>query len=546
MILCERGIRTFETYTRNTLDLAAVPLVHHLTHLPVIVDPSHATGKRWLVTPLAIGGVAVGRRRRHGRGPSATPTTALSDAEQQLTLDQFRDDDGRARAGPRAWSASRRRQPDRRRVRRHGGGLVEALSAMTAPDPMSPSITRRRAAARRLRLPGDKSISHRALMLARLAAGESRIEARRRRRGRALDGRRSSGRSGRPSSGSASDGRTVDYRVVSPGADGLRDPAATLDCGNSGTSLRLIAGMLAGPALHEHAGRRRFVASASGRSYHRTAASDGRDARRPAERLPPAADSDRSIAARGHRPCDAGTQRAGEVGGPAGRASGGRPDDGHARPSRRAITPSGCSGHAASPVERDGGRPTGRVELDGARRAAVQAIDERVPGDVVRGRVLARRAGSIHPDAELVLHDVGVNPTRRAVIDLLRRMGADIEETAGPAAGGRAASASRSRTSCVRSAALHGDRYRPRRRRRGDRRDPGPVPGRGAWPTGTTTIRGAGELRHKESDRIAGIAAGLARARRATSRSTATTSGSTAARACAGPPPTASTTTAWR
>src|SRR3990170_2483274 len=51
VILCERGIRTFETYTRNTLDLAAVPLLHHLTHLPVIVDPSHATGKRWLLKP---------------------------------------------------------------------------------------------------------------------------------------------------------------------------------------------------------------------------------------------------------------------------------------------------------------------------------------------------------------------------------------------------------------------------------------------------------------------------------------------------------------
>jgi len=58
VILCERGIRTFETYTRNTIDLSAVPLLHHLTHLPVIVDPSHATGKRWLVAPLAMGGVA--------------------------------------------------------------------------------------------------------------------------------------------------------------------------------------------------------------------------------------------------------------------------------------------------------------------------------------------------------------------------------------------------------------------------------------------------------------------------------------------------------
>ena len=90
VILCERGIRTFETYTRNTMDLAAVPLVHHLTHLPVIVDPSHATGKRWLVKPLAIGGVAVGADgvmvEVHPR-----PEEALSDAEQQLTIAQFED-----------------------------------------------------------------------------------------------------------------------------------------------------------------------------------------------------------------------------------------------------------------------------------------------------------------------------------------------------------------------------------------------------------------------------------------------------------------------
>jgi 3-deoxy-7-phosphoheptulonate synthase len=88
IILCERGIRTFETTTRNTLDLTAVPLMHHLTHLPVIVDPSHATGKRWLVKPLAIGGVAVGADgimvEVHPR-----PDEALSDAEQQLDFPMF-------------------------------------------------------------------------------------------------------------------------------------------------------------------------------------------------------------------------------------------------------------------------------------------------------------------------------------------------------------------------------------------------------------------------------------------------------------------------
>ncbi|HCQ75051.1 MAG TPA: 3-deoxy-7-phosphoheptulonate synthase, partial [Clostridiales bacterium] len=60
VILCERGIRTFDDYTRNTLDLAVVPMLHELTHLPVIVDPSHATGVARLVRPMALAGVAAG------------------------------------------------------------------------------------------------------------------------------------------------------------------------------------------------------------------------------------------------------------------------------------------------------------------------------------------------------------------------------------------------------------------------------------------------------------------------------------------------------
>jgi 3-deoxy-7-phosphoheptulonate synthase len=90
VILCERGIRTFETYTRNTLDLTAVPLLHHLSHLPVVVDPSHATGKRWLVKPMALAGVAAGADgimvEVHPR-----PDEALSDGDQSITPDQFRD-----------------------------------------------------------------------------------------------------------------------------------------------------------------------------------------------------------------------------------------------------------------------------------------------------------------------------------------------------------------------------------------------------------------------------------------------------------------------
>jgi len=88
VILCERGIRTFETAYRNTLDVTAVPLVHQLTHLPVWIDPSHAAGKRWLVTPLALAGTAAGADglliEVHPR-----PVEALSDGDQSVTPAQF-------------------------------------------------------------------------------------------------------------------------------------------------------------------------------------------------------------------------------------------------------------------------------------------------------------------------------------------------------------------------------------------------------------------------------------------------------------------------
>src|SRR5664280_2254911 len=90
VILCERGIRTFETYTRNTLDLTAVPLLHHLTHLPVIVDPSHATGKRWLVRPMALAAVAAGADGIMVE-VHPNPDQAMSDGEQSLTFEQFAD-----------------------------------------------------------------------------------------------------------------------------------------------------------------------------------------------------------------------------------------------------------------------------------------------------------------------------------------------------------------------------------------------------------------------------------------------------------------------
>ncbi|NLM83939.1 MAG: 3-deoxy-7-phosphoheptulonate synthase [Clostridiales bacterium] len=90
VILCERGIRTFETYTRNTLDLSAVPLLHELTHLPVIVDPSHATGQARLVRPMALAAAAAGADglmiEVHNN-----PLCALCDGPQSLTPEQFAD-----------------------------------------------------------------------------------------------------------------------------------------------------------------------------------------------------------------------------------------------------------------------------------------------------------------------------------------------------------------------------------------------------------------------------------------------------------------------
>jgi 3-deoxy-7-phosphoheptulonate synthase len=88
VILCERGIRTFETYTRNTLDLSTVPIIKHLTHLPIIVDPSHGTGKwRW-VAPMAQAAVAAGADGLMIE-VHPNPKEAWSDGAQSLTPDNF-------------------------------------------------------------------------------------------------------------------------------------------------------------------------------------------------------------------------------------------------------------------------------------------------------------------------------------------------------------------------------------------------------------------------------------------------------------------------
>ena len=90
VVLCERGIRTFETATRNTLDISAVPVVKNMSHLPIIVDPSHAAGKTQYILPLSKAAIAAGADgliiEVH-----PNPKCALSDASQQLTPQDFDD-----------------------------------------------------------------------------------------------------------------------------------------------------------------------------------------------------------------------------------------------------------------------------------------------------------------------------------------------------------------------------------------------------------------------------------------------------------------------
>ena len=360
-----------------------------------------------------------------------------------------------------------------------------------------------------LRLPGDKSISHRALLLATLARGSSWITG----AGDGADVRSTAaimGALGANIEREGEDGGTVGYRIDSPGADGLTQPIATLDCGNSGTSLRLIAGMVAGLPMTcvldgDASLRRRPVARIIEPLRRMGAELHARND----DSLPP-------LTVVGRTPL-----RAVDVTTPvpsaqvksaillaALRAEG-----------RTTVRERVATRDHTERMLRARGVPVDRVadpdegvawSVEGG--VTVQAIHQQVPGDV-SAAAFWLVAGSIHPDAELTLRDVGVNPTRRAVIDLLRAMGADIEERAIDDATTDAAvdddAGEPMADLVVRSSDLHAIDIGPADVAAAI--DEIPVLCLAATQArGTTTIRGAGELRHKESDRIAGIAAGLA------------------------------------
>ena len=354
-----------------------------------------------------------------------------------------------------------------------------------------------------LRLPGDKSISHRALILATLANGSSRISG----SSDGADVRSTAGAMralGATVEGSPeSVGRNVAYRVVSPGADGLREPLETIDCGNSGTSLRLIAGVVAGLPIRcvldgDDSLRRRPVARIIEPLRRMGAVLHGRRD----DTLPP-------LTVVGHTPLQ-GLDYTTPV--PSAQVKSavllaGLRGEGRTTVRERVATRDHTERMLRArgvPVERSATDDGVAWTLEGGLR--VEAIDQVVPADV-SAAAFWLVAGAVHPDAELTLRDVGVNPTRRAIVDLLREMGADIDErpvgrTADPEVGEPIADLT------VRSSELRAIDLGP-----GDVAaaiDEIPVLCLAATQArGTTTIRGAGELRHKESDRIAGIAAGL-------------------------------------
>ncbi|HXG25681.1 MAG TPA: 3-phosphoshikimate 1-carboxyvinyltransferase [Candidatus Binatia bacterium] len=383
--------------------------------------------------------------------------------------------------------------------------LVSRLPLVRSRDALPVDVLPALRLGGKLTLPGDKSISHRALMLALLAEGETRITG----AGDGEDVRSTAGivtalgadvlRTRRPD-------RNVDYVVVSRGARRVRF-AGDLWCGNSGTTMRLVAGILAGLDVNANLDG---DASLERRPMSRVveplrAMGADIEAGQP--------DGTGGLAVTGPRPLRAidwttpvaSAQVKSSILLAALAAQGTTvvrqpvPTRDH---TERMLRARGVP--VRSRVEADG---SSTVELDGP--ATVRAVDQVVPGDP-SAAAFWLVAGSIHPDAELRIRGVGVNPTRRAAIDLLRRMGASIEEDGVGAEGDGDGVGEPIADLVVRSAALEGIEVSPAETAAAI--DEIPVLCLAATQArGRSVIRGAGELRHKESDRIAGIVDGLGR-----------------------------------
>jgi 3-phosphoshikimate 1-carboxyvinyltransferase len=358
------------------------------------------------------------------------------------------------------------------------------------------------------RLPGDKSISHRALILAALAEGESAITG-------AGDGRDVQATAavlealGATVDRARDDGLNVDYRVVSPGADGLHEAAGVLDCRNSGTSLRLISGVLASlPFFSVLDGDASLRSRPVARIIEPLRSMGAALYARRSDTLPPLVVIGRPRL----RAVDFTTRvPSAQVKSAillAGLRAEGRTTVRESVATRdhteRMLRSRGIEVRR-EPATSSGGGPV-TWSLEGGAR--LRPVDELVPADP-SAAAFWLVAAAIHPDAELTLRAVGVNPTRRAAIDFLVRMGARIEESrAGAPAPMDPASGEPLADLTVRSSELHAIDLGPDEVAMAV--DEIPILCLAASQArGRTTIRGAGELRNKESDRIAGIASGL-------------------------------------
>ncbi|MFH0750558.1 MAG: 3-phosphoshikimate 1-carboxyvinyltransferase [Chloroflexota bacterium] len=355
-----------------------------------------------------------------------------------------------------------------------------------------------------VRPPGDKSVSHRALLLALLAEGESQISG-------AGDGRDVRATAGDAAALGATverlgdDPRAVDYRVVSPGRAGLREPAGILDCQNSGTTLRLTAGILAGlPWFAVLDGDGSLRARPMGRVAAPLTEMGAMVCGRAGATLPPLAITGRApLTAIDHATVAPGAQVKSAI------LLAGLDADGTTTVREAVATRDHTERmlRARGVAVRTEHLPDGGAihAVDGPAR--VGPLDQQVPGDI-SGAAFWLVAAAIHPDAELTLRNVGTNPTRRAIIDLLRRMGAEIEVRPVGAAGDGECGEPVANL-IVRSSRLWGIDVTAAEVATAIDEIPALCLA-AAVASGRTTIHGLGELRHKESDRVAGIAAGLA------------------------------------
>ena len=387
-----------------------------------------------------------------------------------------------------------------------------SLEAPTSSTTIAPAARLRG----RLRVPGDKSITHRALLLAGMAAGRSTISG----ASDGLDPRSTSrclGELGVRVDQAVDDDGFATYRVESPGIGGWQTPSGTLDCGNSGTTLRMLTGILAGSTIHATLDGDDSLRSRPVARIVVPLRAMGADVRaRADDSLPP-------VTVRGSAAL-VGIDHATAVPSAqvksavllAGLAAAGttivRESVATRDHTERMLRARGVA------IETDDGREPGSVVVSLAGGQRVAPLDERVTGDA-SSAVFWLVAGACHPDAELTLEGVGVNPTRRRAIDLLLAMGARVtERDTLPASPGAVAEVGTAESTTrvgepladltVHSSDLEAIDVSPSDVAAAI--DEIPVLClAAACARGTTRIRGAGELRFKESDRLAGIAEGL-------------------------------------